>query len=159
VQRQGAVGGSSPGATGPPRWASSARTSTPTRTASSRSSRAAIRARASRDSPHRKSITTGRGNGRRYADRVVDHTFATLRVRATETLDFHAGFDNRRNVLLYRDVVNPVTTFDDAFRQGVWVGMGVRIASRYFIAADTRQSAGGAAGRASSIPCPWWPTG
>ena len=77
-------------------------------------------------------------------------TFATLRVRATETLDFHAGFDNRRNVLLYRDVVNPVTTFDDAFRQGVWVGVGVRIAPRYFIAADTRQSAGGAAGRASS---------
>ncbi len=77
-------------------------------------------------------------------------TFATLRVRATEMLDFHAGFDNRRNVLLYRDVVNPVTTFDDAFRQGVWVGMGVRIAQRYFIAADTRQSAGGAAGSASS---------
>ena len=77
-------------------------------------------------------------------------TFATLRVRATETLDIHAGFDNRRNVLLYRDVVNPVTTFDDAFRQGVWVGMGVRVAPRYFLTVDTRQSTGGAAGSASS---------
>lgn len=77
-------------------------------------------------------------------------TFATLRYRASDALDFHAGFDNRRNVLLYRDVVNPVTTFDDALRQGVWVGMGLRLAPRYFIAADARQSAGGAAGSASA---------
>jgi hypothetical protein len=77
-------------------------------------------------------------------------TFATVRYRASETLDFRAGFDNRRNVLLYRDVVNPVTTFDDAFRQGVWVGMGLRVTPRYFLTVDTRQSAGGAAGSASS---------
>jgi hypothetical protein len=77
-------------------------------------------------------------------------TFATLRYRATDKLDLRAGFDNRQNVLLYRDVVNPVTTFDDAFRQGVWVGMGLRISPRYFLDADTRRSDGGTAGTASS---------
>jgi len=77
-------------------------------------------------------------------------TFATVRYRAGTGLEVHAGFDNRRNVLLYRDFVNPVTTFDDAFRQGVWAGAAVRWGRRYSAGVDVRQSSGGAAGRANS---------
>jgi hypothetical protein len=77
-------------------------------------------------------------------------TFATLRYRASDAVTLHAGFDNRRNVLLYRDVVSLVTAFDDAFRQGVWAGMGVLLARRYRFGVDTRQSSGGLAGQASS---------
>jgi hypothetical protein len=77
-------------------------------------------------------------------------TFATARYRASNGLEVHAGFDNRRNVLLYRDFVNPVTTFDDAFRQGVWAGAELRWGRRYSIGVDARQSSGGPSGRANS---------
>src|SRR4029077_2014837 len=77
-------------------------------------------------------------------------TFATARYRASDGLEVHAGFDNRRNVLLYRDFGNPVTTFDDAFRQGVWAGAGLRWGRRYSMGVDARQSSGGLAGRANS---------
>ena len=79
-------------------------------------------------------------------------TFATARYRASNGLDIHVGFDNRRNVLLYRDFVNPLTTFDDAFRQGVWGGAELRLGEgrRYSIGVDARQSSGGPAGRANS---------
>lgn len=77
-------------------------------------------------------------------------TFATIRYRAGTALEVHAGFDNRRNVLLYRDFVDPVTTFDDAFRQGVWAGAALRWGRRYSVGVDARQSSGGAAGRANS---------
>jgi hypothetical protein len=78
-------------------------------------------------------------------------TFATVRYRATDGMDLQAGFDNRRSVLLYRDVVNPVTTFDDAFRQGVWAGMYLRFARRFLIGLDARRSSGGAAGTAGAV--------
>ena len=78
-------------------------------------------------------------------------TFATLRYHASDGVDFQAGFDNRRNVLLYRDVVNPVTTFDDAFRQGVWAGMYLRFDRRYLVALDARRASGGVAGTADAV--------
>jgi hypothetical protein len=78
-------------------------------------------------------------------------TFATLRYHATERTDFQVGFDNRRNVLLYRDVVNPLVTFDDAFRQGVWAGMYVRLTQRFSAGLDARRSSGGTAGTADAV--------
>src|SRR2546425_10952809 len=54
------------------------------------------------------------------------------------------------NVLLYRDFVNPVTTLDDAFRQGVWAGAALRWNRRYSLGFDARQSSGGPAGQANS---------
>lgn len=78
-------------------------------------------------------------------------TFATARYRASEGMEFHLGFDNRRNVLLYRDVVNPVTTFDDAFRQGVWAGTYLRLSRRVSAGLDGRRSTGGSAGTADAI--------
>ena len=77
-------------------------------------------------------------------------TFATMRYAVSDRLSLNAGIDNRRNVLLYRDFVDPVTTFDDAFRQGVWAGALVRLSPRVSVGLDARQSSGGAAGRANS---------
>ncbi len=81
-------------------------------------------------------------------------TFAMLRYRALGSLTFDAGFDNRRNVRLYRDVVNPATAFDDAFRQGVWGGLSSHF-GRLRIGVDARSSSGGVAGRADAYTLSW----
>jgi hypothetical protein len=77
-------------------------------------------------------------------------TLATVRVRASDAVDLYGGFDNRRNVLLYRDFVNPVTTFDDAFRQGIWAGAAFRFGGRYTGGLELRRSSGGSAGSAGA---------
>ena len=77
-------------------------------------------------------------------------TLATARLRASDNVDLHVGFDNRRNVLLYRDAVNPVTTFDDAFRQGVWAGAAFRFGGHYTGGVEARRSSGGATGAAQA---------
>jgi hypothetical protein len=82
-------------------------------------------------------------------------TFALLRFRLLGPVTFDAGFDNRRNVRLYRDVVNPATNFDDTFRQGVWGGLTMRIGSRARIGFDARSSSGGAAGKADAYTMSW----
>jgi hypothetical protein len=79
-----------------------------------------------------------------------NNTFATARWRAVPGLDLDAGFDNRRNVRLYRDYVSPETQFDDAYRQGVWGGAAVSFAQRYRVGAQARSSTGGSAGDAIS---------
>jgi hypothetical protein len=78
------------------------------------------------------------------------NTFALLRYRVAGGLTLDAGFDNRRNVLLYRDVVNPATVFDDTFRQGAWAGCSMRFSKRFFLGVDARSSSGGPGGRADS---------
>ena len=75
-------------------------------------------------------------------------TFATLSVRPTDAVSLEAGIDNRRNVRLYRDYVNPVTEFDDAYRQGWWAGASARPWSFLRIGGNARTSRGGPAGRA-----------
>ena len=59
-----------------------------------------------------------------------------------------AGFDNRRDVRLYRDLVTPETAFDDAFRHGAWAGLSLALARRYRLSFDARSSSGGSAGTA-----------
>jgi hypothetical protein len=76
-------------------------------------------------------------------------TFATLQFRLTDAVALTAGLDNRRNVRLYRDVVNPEIAFDDAFRRGAWVGVSAR-AGRVAAALDGRSSSSGPTGPASS---------
>ncbi len=73
-------------------------------------------------------------------------TFGSLRYEVTSRLSLNAGYDNRRSVRLYRDVITPETTFDDTFRQGVWGGVAFRF-PRARVALDARSSAGGTAGR------------
>lgn len=76
-------------------------------------------------------------------------TFASLVYRLSDAISVTAGLDNRRNVRLYRDVVNPETAFDDAFRRGAWAGLSAR-AGRFQVGLDARASAGGVSGSAGS---------
>ena len=77
-------------------------------------------------------------------------TFASARLRATEQIDLDAGYDNRRDVRVYRDFVSPETEFDDSYRQGLWGGASIRFARRYRAGAVVRSSGGGTAGDAMS---------
>jgi hypothetical protein len=72
-------------------------------------------------------------------------TFANFQFHLTEAISVTAGVDNRRSVRLYRDVVNPETTFDDAFRRGGWASLTAR-GGRFQATVDTRMSGGGAFG-------------
>jgi hypothetical protein len=77
-------------------------------------------------------------------------TFASLRYRVGTAVELHGGYDNRRNVRLYRDRVTPVTEFDDEFRQGVWAGASFYILDRYRFGLDARTNGGGTAGNSDS---------
>ncbi len=77
-------------------------------------------------------------------------SFVLVRVRPIETFSFDGGFDNRRNVRVFRDKVTPETQFDDAYRQGEWLGVEWRPAHRYLVGANARRSTGGVAGTADS---------
>lgn len=77
-------------------------------------------------------------------------TFASGRFRLVGGLDLDAGYDNRRNVRLYRDFVTPETEFDDTFRQGVWGGSTLRFAQRYRVGGSVRTNSGGSAGTSTS---------
>jgi hypothetical protein len=77
-------------------------------------------------------------------------TYASVSLRPLESVTLRGGFDNRRNVRLYRDFVNPETQFDDAFRQGYWGGVTLRPLQGYQVGLDARASTGGSAGRSQS---------
>lgn len=77
-------------------------------------------------------------------------TFAFVRVRPTKTFTLDAGYDNRRNVRLWRDRETPETDFDDSFRQGVWAGVEWRPRNRFLLGVSGRNSRGGDAGSSSA---------
>lgn len=77
-------------------------------------------------------------------------TFIAMQLRPVRAIVLDAGFDNRRNVLLYRDVVNPETVFDDTYRQGRWGGIAVQPAPYVRLGVDARISSGGSTGRADA---------
>jgi hypothetical protein len=77
-------------------------------------------------------------------------TFATARYRLTPHVDLDAGYDNRRNVRLYRDYISPETLFDDSYRRGTWGGVGVRLTAQYRLGFSARSSGGGSSGDATS---------
>lgn len=77
-------------------------------------------------------------------------TFAIVQIRATPRVTVDAGFDNRRNVRLYRDAANPETIFDDTFRQGAWVGVWLQVTRPLRVGLDARSSGGGPAGQADA---------
>lgn len=52
-------------------------------------------------------------------------TFATVRASVGSRAALQAGYDNRRNVRLWRDHETPETDFDDRYRQGAWLGATV----------------------------------
>ncbi|MGE0353607.1 MAG: hypothetical protein AB7Q69_10235, partial [Gemmatimonadales bacterium] len=77
-------------------------------------------------------------------------TYASLSFRPSTHLSLRGGFDNRRNVRLYRDLISPETQFDDQFRQGVWGGFVVSTGSGYRLGLDARSTTGGSAAGAHS---------
>jgi hypothetical protein len=58
----------------------------------------------------------------------------------SRAVDLRVGFDNRRNVRLYRDKVTPETEFDDAYRQGASAGMSFRLGRHLDFGGDGRSS-------------------
>ena len=76
-------------------------------------------------------------------------TFANLQYRLSDAISVTTGVDSRRNARLYRDVVNPEITFDDAFRRGAWLGVSAR-SGRLLASLDARTSGGGSAGATGS---------
>ena len=50
-------------------------------------------------------------------------TFLSASARVAPHLSARGGYDNRRNVRLYRDYITPETAFDDRFRRGAWAGL------------------------------------
>ena len=76
--------------------------------------------------------------------------FFSVHYRVSKAVTLRGGFDDRRNVRLYRDQVTPETEFDDTYRQGAWGGVGLRFANRYSASLDARQASGGSAGTADS---------
>lgn len=77
-------------------------------------------------------------------------TFATAQLQLTDEVSVHTGFDNRRNVRLYRDFISPETAFDDSFREGYWGGVSVMALHHLRLGLDARQSSGGSSGSANS---------
>jgi hypothetical protein len=77
-------------------------------------------------------------------------TFFSLNYRMGRVASLRAGYDNRRNVRLYRDRVTPETEFDDAYRQGVWAGTLFNLRDRVQLGLDARTNGGGEVGDADS---------
>lgn len=77
-------------------------------------------------------------------------TYANLRWRIANPVTIAAGYDNRRNVRLFRDAVNPETVFDDAFRQGYWGSLGLNPGRHFQVGLEARNGSGGASGRATA---------
>jgi hypothetical protein len=67
-------------------------------------------------------------------------TFATTNLRLGPALSLRAGYDNRRNVWLYRDRTTPENLFDDRYRQGAWGGALLDLAHHVRLTGDGRTS-------------------
>lgn len=77
-------------------------------------------------------------------------TYLSLRFRLGEDVTLLGGFDNRRQIRIYRDIETPETDFDDSYRQGVWLGASWRIRERYRAGLRARINRGGISGQAES---------
>ena len=71
------------------------------------------------------------------------NTYLSAQVRPSESVTIYGGFDSRRNVRLWRDLVSPETEFDDRFRYGTWGGASLRAGPVVRLSADVRSSDGG----------------
>ncbi|HEX5819621.1 MAG TPA: hypothetical protein VFY20_12115 [Gemmatimonadales bacterium] len=77
-------------------------------------------------------------------------TFANVRWRIASPVTIAAGYDNRRNVRLFRDAVNPETQFDDAFRQGFWGSVYLNPGRHLQFGVEARSGRGGSVGEAAA---------
>jgi hypothetical protein len=67
-------------------------------------------------------------------------TFLTTNLRPLSFLSLRGGFDNRRNVRLYRDRTTPENLFDDRYRQGAWAGAALDLFRHLRLTGDGRSS-------------------
>ena len=67
-------------------------------------------------------------------------TFLTTNLRVGSALSLRTGYDNRRNVWLYRDHITPENLFDDRYRQGGWGGALLDVAHHVRLTGDVRTS-------------------
>ena len=65
-------------------------------------------------------------------------TFWIMRIMPISWMGITTGLDNRRSVRLYRDRTTPQDQFDDAYRQGAWVGGDAAILKRLRISGEAR---------------------
>jgi hypothetical protein len=78
-------------------------------------------------------------------------TFATLRVSLVDGFSVDGGIDDRRNVRLYRDRLNPEVEFDDSFRRGVWGGASLSLFHHLRLSGEGRTASDGSgAGKTES---------
>jgi hypothetical protein len=80
-------------------------------------------------------------------------------VRPTRSLNLRVGYDNRRNIRLYRDLITPETEFDDTFRRGFWGGFTQRIAKRFRVGLNVKRSTSETAGDADTYTMVFGATG
>lgn len=67
-------------------------------------------------------------------------TFLSVNFTPVAGVFFNGGFDSRRNVRLYRDLITPEEVFDDRFRRGYWGGVQLTIARKLRLGGDVRTS-------------------
>jgi len=77
---------------------------------------------------------------------TLTNSFISAHTQITRELSLSAGYDDRRNVRLYRDHETPETEFDDRHRQGAWLGLAAGLARHLRVSADGRWSGGGSTG-------------
>ena len=70
-------------------------------------------------------------------------TFLTLRAPLGHGVALQSGYDNRRNVRLWRDRETPETDFDDRYRQGSWLGLDAESFKYLHGGAEWRVGSGG----------------
>jgi hypothetical protein len=77
-------------------------------------------------------------------------TFASASAPLTRWFALNGGYDNRRNVRLYRDRLTPETEFDDRYRQGAWLGGSLELWSHLRLDGDGRTNGGADHARTAS---------
>ena len=77
---------------------------------------------------------------------TLTNSFISAHTQITRDVSVSAGYDDRRNVRLYRDHETPETEFDDRHRQGAWLGAAAGVARHLRVSADGRWSGGGTTG-------------
>lgn len=80
----------------------------------------------------------------------LSNILVSLRYRLGDRWALSSGYDNRRNIRLYRNRISPETEFDDAYRQGWSTGLRYRPLSRLTVDLKQRHSGGATSGASDS---------
>jgi hypothetical protein len=77
-------------------------------------------------------------------------TFLSVRLRVSDIINLLAGYDNRRDVRIFRDRTTPEDEFNDSFRRGLWTGAQISVSRHLRLGLAARTHRGGDAGDADS---------